>query len=112
MKLKKMEDEEGAAVYNVVARIFPLLRHAGMHEVRQLRCMCVQADQRGLHSNTLTLPVFTGILSASGIRLLDQEASQLIALFGDRGADDKPGSSERINYKQFFQLMGPKMAEV
>jgi len=100
-ELRVLESEGGAAVYKVLERIYPIIRGAGMHVVRRLRCMCVNADTDG--RGTLPLHTFRGILSWIAIRLNDDEMDQLIALF-----ELGPGS-RIIDYRRFFTLMAPSM---
>lgn len=103
-ELRALEVDGGAAAFAVVARVYPLLRDAGMHVVRNLRRMCAAAD--GGSTGVLPVRVFEGLLSWVAIRLRGAELRQLLTLF------QTDSQSEYVDYRRFFALMSPRMPEV
>mmetsp|Transcript_74003 Transcript_74003/g.158616 ORF Transcript_74003/g.158616 Transcript_74003/m.158616 type:complete len:548 (-) Transcript_74003:90-1733(-) len=113
--------EEGDSVYEVLLRVYPALRRAGMHVVRRLRTSCATADVAG--NCLISLRTFKGVLSWVGILLSDKEVRQMADLFqaqGDQGsakgdADSFVGAdtdNEFIDYRRFFVLMEGTMPEI
>jgi len=114
LELDVLEKEGGAAVFRVLQRIYPLLRHGhigsdnpmlrhgGMHIVRRLRRMCIEADVAD--AGTLPIYTFTGLLSYFGVRISAEDTTQLGKLFSPGG--------ELIDYRRFFALMESEMPEV
>eukprot|EP00928_Gymnodinium_smaydae_P042766 TRINITY_DN28767_c0_g1_i1.p1 TRINITY_DN28767_c0_g1~~TRINITY_DN28767_c0_g1_i1.p1 ORF type:complete len:510 (-),score=74.37 TRINITY_DN28767_c0_g1_i1:340-1869(-) len=94
-------EDEGADVYAVVLRIYPLLRRAGMHVVRRLRSMCKEADVAG--DGSLPLRTFQGVICYLGIRLAEGEVVQLAKLF-----EIETGI---IDYVRFFRMMEPTVQD-
>jgi len=96
--------EREVADYSVLLRIFPQLRHAGMHYVRRLRRMCITADvdQSGL----IPARTFEGVLSYVGVRLRAGELQKLTNIF-EVGAH-----TNMLDYRSFFKHMESNMSEV
>lgn len=102
--LKLLEGEEGAPARKVLARIFPMIRGRGMHIPRRLRRMCVQADTHG--EGTLPIRTFAGLLSFVGVRLQEEELQPIFGLL------KAPSDRQEVDYRRFFALMSPPMAEL
>lgn len=93
------------ASYSVCARIFPLLRRAGMHGPRRMRRMCFNADFQ--RNGTLPARGFEGLLSYIGIKLEEGEFEKILTLF-----EVEPQGSEVVDYVKFLRLMELKMPDV
>lgn len=96
--------EREVADYSVLLRLFPLLRHSGMHYVRRLRRMCITADVD--QSGALPARTFEGVLSWIGLRLQDGELQKLINIF------EVSTDTALLDYRRFFKYMEANMSEV
>jgi len=102
-ELKSLSTDNEVSRYAVCARIFPMLRHSGMHGVRKARRMCFGADIR--RNGTCPARTLEGILSYMAVRLCPGEYQKLLELF-----ETAPGS-DHIDYVKFFRLMEVAMPE-
>lgn len=96
--------ERDVADYSVLLRVYPQLRHSGMHQVRRLRRMCMSADVE--QSGGLPARTFEGMLSWVGVRLLEGEMQKLINLF------EVDSDRNTLDYRGFFKYMESNMSEV
>jgi hypothetical protein len=102
-ELKALNTDSDVSRYAVCARIFPMLRHSGMHGVRKARRMCFAADIK--RNGTCPARTLEGILSYMAVRLCPGEYHKLLELF-----ETSPGS-DHIDYVKFFRLMEVEMPE-
>jgi len=102
-ELKSLESDNEVARYAVCARIFPMLRHSGMHGVRKARRMCFSADVK--RNGTCPARTLEGILSYMAVRLNPGEYQKLLELF------ETSPNSDHIDYVKFFRLMQVEMPE-
>lgn len=107
-ELRQLETEGPCKNYAVLARIFPRLRRSGMHVIRKLRRMCLDADVHG--SGKIPATSFSGVLSWVAVRLEDGELDKLLNLFGEELHDEEDVAM--IDYRKFFAMMGSNLAEV
>lgn len=110
--LRALDDDPHLGRYRVLARVYPLLRRAGMHSVRKARRMCFTADDE--RKGRISARAFEGMLTYLGIKLKDGELHQLQDLLRlrDGPEDRRHGSSDEVMYAHFFHLMEPEMAEI
>lgn len=96
------------SAWAALARVYPLIKEASIHSVRQLRRMCQSADVQD--KGTLPFHTFEGVLSWVGLRLDEQEIKQVQELFGV-GIGDQSVREESIavDYRRFFGFMSPTM---